>query len=1518
MRLPLYPQAPQAVVGWETERARDSSCTRCERHEGTRNVCLQAEGKPGGLYVLFGAATRDDDNIGRPFTSQMGKYLRSRITKHWKHAIAYDNAVRCPGSLTEQSHIDACRPYTAQLLREVRPTRIIAVGPDAAESILGRRPPVHELRRGYGWWIDEETYPDPESFVPVYVMPLPKFALTNRFIAKQFEDDLAWALTAPVPEPTMVGRYTVTVHDGATAAAAMAELRGEVIYDTETSGVVFDKDFRIETITLWAAGSDHGFTWDRDAIENPKHRKVLVSILENVDTVGHNLKYDTIAVLLEFGIDTSRRMKRDTRLSRKLLDGEVGADLENAAETVGMGGHKGEAQDALELIKKDLAKLAGEPLQKPLKSGKPRKPYEPKYVQREHVPEEVLQKLRAGRAKTIQYAYRFMNPTVRVRYNARDAASTDLLDAQYTPRLMAKKNLVNVWEKVTLPAMQALVRIEREGVHVDRIALDMFEQYLDSKIQPLEAQLKVYGDINYDSPKQLSELLFGKLRLPRIDGNSTDAEVLHELEGQHPIIASLLEYRHLVKVQSTNGRGARAYIRDDGRIHTTFLLDGAGCLPAGELVLTNRGYIPAEKVRVGDQVIAHTGVPRLVIATCVNAPSEIYRVTLSNGLELRTTADHKYLRPDGEWKRADALVKGELVLAHSLPEQWRHVKGWTAFEVSSWGRVRNKRTGNVLALQPKGRWGHLKVCLHRNGAQTRGTGDRKDFGVHRLVAGAFCIGKKQVHVRHMNGIAWDNTAGNLKYGTSSENHRDASRHGTLSKRRMRHPQLKLSEEIVAEIRATSRPTAGGGGRWSKIGVSDSKLAQKYGVARETIRDIRSGKRWQSEEHIVGARADFFEVSVVSVQREAAEPTYGATVDIDHSHVTGGVVTHNTGRMSSKNPNLQNIPSPDRDPVLGKMSRDIFIAPPGYMLVEADYSQLELRIAAMLSQDPVMIEMFLSGHDFHERTAQLVAPVAWNVTDWDALTPELKKQYRRAAKSMNFQVNYDLEPAFKLGKTLGIPTRDAEKFVALVFGKFRKLKQTIDNTVAAARKHGGVFVYLDGQPANWRPLPMIGESGADESRGRLRNASNAAWNCLDDETEALTRRGWVRGFELTMQDELLTKNPATGVLEWQLPTDLKLWPDYVGDLYEFRSASFHAVTTPDHRWLTFNKSLRANVVRTSATISKHGDDRIHRTGLWSNTATYGNDFVELAGWFLTDGYIKQTRRVTGRKGLRGPQPKPGRAVGLCQSARANPQKVARIDALLQRERPIATRRVVQRDQLVHWDWREQDLVRLFPTRELTHEFVASLDGAQAQLLLDTMIDGDGSRSGGKLVFITRSEATADAFQALCVAAGKASSLKWRDMSKYKPKSRHLRNVPRMTGVWAVTVLKRDKAQVMWHHWRSYRAKASVWCPIVPNTFFVVRRSGHVFITGNTPVQGTAAHYATRSLDPIQQRFDDEGLDATVVLTVHDSIMAKVRDDQVAESIAIMGQVMSGWYSGGVPLKVDFKYGRSWGSMIEVKD
>jgi DNA polymerase-1 len=150
----------------------------------------------------------------------------------------------------------------------------------------------------------------------------------------------------------------------------------------------------------------------------------------------------------------------------------------------------------------------------------------------------------------------------------------------------------------------------------------------------------------------------------------------------------------------------------------------------------------------------------------------------------------------------------------------------------------------------------------------------------------------------------------------------------------------------------------------------------------------------------------------------------------------------TGRLSSTDPNLQNIPV--RTPE-GRRIRQAFIAPPGNRLLAADYSQIELRIMAHLSCDAGLTRAFESGEDIHRATAAEVFGVG---------LAEVSDDERRRAKAINFGLIYGMS-AFGLGRQLGIPRREAQEYVDLYFTRYPGVKQFMDDTRERARDRGYV-------------------------------------------------------------------------------------------------------------------------------------------------------------------------------------------------------------------------------------------------------------------------------------------------------------------------------------------------------------------------------------------------------------------------------------------------------------------------------
>jgi DNA polymerase-1 len=190
------------------------------------------------------------------------------------------------------------------------------------------------------------------------------------------------------------------------------------------------------------------------------------------------------------------------------------------------------------------------------------------------------------------------------------------------------------------------------------------------------------------------------------------------------------------------------------------------------------------------------------------------------------------------------------------------------------------------------------------------------------------------------------------------------------------------------------------------------------------------------------------------------------------HTSYNQAVTNTGRLSSSEPNLQNIPVRGEE---GRKIRRAFVAPEGRLLLSADYSQIELRVLAHLSGDPVFCDAFARDEDIHLRTAVEVFGLFPEM-----VTPEMRRQ----AKTINFGVIYG-QGAFSLGKQLGVSTRTAKEFIDNYFARHKGAQAFLESCVKEAEKNGYVTTLLGRK----LPIPDIMSSNGNIRAFAERNAIN---------------------------------------------------------------------------------------------------------------------------------------------------------------------------------------------------------------------------------------------------------------------------------------------------------------------------------------------------------------------------------------------------------------------------------------------
>lgn len=248
-----------------------------------------------------------------------------------------------------------------------------------------------------------------------------------------------------------------------------------------------------------------------------------------------------------------------------------------------------------------------------------------------------------------------------------------------------------------------------------------------------------------------------------------------------------------------------------------------------------------------------------------------------------------------------------------------------------------------------------------------------------------------------------------------------------------------------------------------------------------LKKTPSGQPSTAEDVLQDLSADYELPSTILSYRSLSKlkNTYTDKLPLEINPKTGRVHTsyHQavaiTGRLSSNNPNLQNIPIRTEE---GRKVRTAFVAPAGWQVMAADYSQIELRIMAHLSQDESLLKAFKEGVDVHSQTASQV---------FDTPLDEVTSEQRRAAKAINFGLMYGMS-AFGLSKQLHISRKEASNYMKQYFAQYPKVKGFIDGIKEQAAEQG----YLDTAFGRRLYFPEINNRNARVRAGAERAAINA--------------------------------------------------------------------------------------------------------------------------------------------------------------------------------------------------------------------------------------------------------------------------------------------------------------------------------------------------------------------------------------------------------------------------------------------
>lgn len=599
--------------------------------------------------------------------------------------------------------------------------------------------------------------------------------------------------------------------------------------------------------------------------------------------------------------------------------------------------------------------------------------------------------------------------------------------------------------------------------------------------------------LNLKSVKQLIDFLYYNkygLRLPIIKytedkktkkptkNPATSEDVLLELKDKDEtgFIETLLKYREITKLYSTYIVGIRDILNPDNTLHGSFLIHG--CVTS-DTVLVGRdkdiviGDIAPKEVGVKDVtnenifVLSHEGTWEQVTHTINKGEIDTYKVTTENGDTLECTKYHKLLTPDG-WKPVWKIAKHNLdVIMNDVTRLniettstgkrfgeviFKEIPGWPGYLASSEGKVYSIKIPGGRGMLDYNNPHEVigRVCkrgnrvIHRVGLRD-GSHKKYMLSVSRLVWMAF---NNVPHIPdgyiidHIDCNTLNNIPENLQCITYSEN----------TKRAYKNIRTAFTNGAINGRTVLTIQKVGSILRDYAKGLTKSQIYRKYSISQAQARRIINRQAWK-----------YLYLTKVKMEYVGKKIIMDLSVNDKHSYVTrSNFINCNTvtGRLSSRNPNLQNMP---RD-TTAKDIKYMFVCPKGKVMMQLDYSQAELRVVAGWSQDKQMLEWFRVGHDIHLATACKKYKISYEdaykiYSNEDDPDFKIWKVRRKQAKTIGFGVLYQQGPNH-LKESLSTPDHKATKEEAIEFldewfDTFPRIRKFVKKQQKFAEEHGYV-------------------------------------------------------------------------------------------------------------------------------------------------------------------------------------------------------------------------------------------------------------------------------------------------------------------------------------------------------------------------------------------------------------------------------------------------------------------------------
>lgn len=596
---------------------------------------------------------------------------------------------------------------------------------------------------------------------------------------------------------------------------------------------------------------------------------------------------------------------------------------------------------------------------------------------------------------------------------------------------------------------------------------------------------------------------------------STDEETLVNLrmEVKKPdspkaiFLDRLLELRGLQKMYKTYIEGWSEKVQDDNRLHGTYLIHGCVTgntkLVGKERDIRIKDICPSE-VGVKDVtqdnlwVLSHEGTWEQITHTINKGIQPMFKITTSRGDILKCTKEHKLLTPQG-WKKVSYIFKHKLnVIMYdtskfditkpdmgksSLEVIFRDIPGWEGYLASNEGKIYSVKVAgsrgildynhpHELVPRDWGKRGRLRVYLRNN------TRKKYAFSISHLIWMAFNNQDNiplNMVVDHINCNPYDNRPENLQLISYSENIRRAYKcTRSVFRNGAQNGSYKITTQQVGAIIEDYQN-----------GLRICDIYRKYHISQAQAQGIVKSKR----------RKDIYLAQIIDMSYIGDRTVYDLSVNNNHSYITrSNFINSNTtsGRFSSKEPNMQQVPKTSVDPNIKKQ----LIAEPGTLYFVMDYSQAELRIMAHLSQDETYLEAFAKGKDPHLAIAAQKYGVPYNEAEIiynNEEHPDYKlwKTRRKQAKQIVFGLIYGIQAkllSVKLSDPksgLIVTPEEAQQMQDDFFEQHPKIKKYMAKQERILRKQG----YITSLFGTKRRLPEVYSDDNAEAAYAIRLAVN---------------------------------------------------------------------------------------------------------------------------------------------------------------------------------------------------------------------------------------------------------------------------------------------------------------------------------------------------------------------------------------------------------------------------------------------